>query len=175
MMDDGELEAFEGGVRIILLELGLDWVRQSIDEGIAAGVNKAVTVPRGSKWREDPTWQMEELPFSHELEQPPGKGQLMVGNTRLGGEQRVALIIQALKRLIVEVPEIHQDMAKRLMAVDDSGAQVDSISFLPDQDDSASPPPSLDQILAPAAQEARAAAAAFLNRMSQEVSDGRSR
>ena len=45
-MDDAELDSLEQGMRVLLTELGLDWVRANIDEGIAVGVRKEVLDPR---------------------------------------------------------------------------------------------------------------------------------
>ena len=94
----------------------------------------------------------------------------MIGNVRLSPGDRVQLITQALHRLIVELPEVHEDIIKRLASTHDPDAAAQDLLFLPDEDDTAQTPPGLEAVTASQARMARQAAAAFLARLDREVS-----
>jgi hypothetical protein len=168
-MDDEQLAVLEQGMRAALTESGLDWVRANIEEGIAAGVQKEVLVRRSSRQQaaeslfDDEEFQYEELSTN-------GKGQRMIGNVRLGSADRVRMITQALRRLMVELPQLHEDAIKRLADDNDPATAVEDMRFLPDQDDTAEAPPSLDGVMTSQNRAAREAAAAFLVRLDDEAS-----
>jgi hypothetical protein len=168
-MDDEQLAVLEQGMRAALTEPGLDWVRANIEEGIAAGVQKEVLVRRSSRQQaaeslfDDEEFQYEELSTN-------GKGQRMIGNVRLGSADRVRMITQALRRLMVELPQLHEDAIKRLADDNDPATAVEDMRFLPDQDDTAEAPPSLDGVMTSQNRAAREAAAAFLVRLDDEAS-----
>lgn len=94
----------------------------------------------------------------------------MIGNLRLNPADRVRLVTQALRRLMIELPEIHEDTIKRLAASEERGTTAEGMLFLPDEDDTAEAPPSLDAVMTSQARIAREAAAAFLARLDHEAS-----
>jgi hypothetical protein len=51
------------------------------------------------------------------------------------------LIVQALRRLIVELPEIHEDAVRRLAPGDDRDTAAGELRFVPEEDDGTQPPP----------------------------------
>jgi hypothetical protein len=164
-MDNDELGSFEQGVRALLTELGLDWVRVNIEQGIADGVHKEVTVGRSQHRDQAASLFDDEEGFQY-AEPLPGKGgQRMIGNLRLGPADRVGLIIQALSRLVVELPAIQEETIKRLASTEEHDSVAEDLRFLPDGDDGTQPPPSLRSVTAPAAQDARLNAEAFLARL----------
>jgi hypothetical protein len=161
-MDNDELASLEQGVRALLTELGLNWVRANIEQGIAAGVYKEVIVGRSQHLDRPASLFGDEEGFQY-AEPLPGKGgQRMIGNLRLGPADRMGLIIQALYRLIVELPEIQEETIKRLASTEEPDTVAEDLRFLPDGDDGTQPPPSLQSVTAPAAQDARLSAEAFL-------------
>jgi len=168
-MDDAELESLEQGMLSLLSELGLDWVRANIEEGIAAGIHKEVPIPRGSRWKESATL-FDEDGFQYDDSSPSNSGTRLIGNVRLSPSERVALISQALRRLIIELPAIHQDTIKYLAPINhDPDMAVEDVRFLPDEDDTAQPPPSLEAVMTSQARATRQAAADFLTQLDQEV------
>ena len=169
-MDDAELDSLEQGMRVLLTELGLDWVRANIDEGIAVGVRKEVLVPQGASQPNEPVPLFDGGDFQYKEPPTTGRGQRMIGNVRLSPGDRVQLITQALHRLIVELPEVHEDIIKRLASTHDPDAAAQDLLFLPDEDDTAQTPPGLEAVTASQARMARQAAAAFLARLDREVS-----
>src|SRR5262249_41006528 len=87
-MDDAELESLEQGMLSLLSELGLDWVRANIEEGIAAGIHKEVPIPRGSRWKESATL-FDEDGFQYDDSSPSNSGTRLIGNVRLSPSERV--------------------------------------------------------------------------------------
>lgn len=168
-MNDEQLAALEQGMRAMLTEFGLDWVRENIEERIAAGVQKEVLVRRSSR-RQAPATLFDEEDFQYTELSSDSKGQRMIGNLRLNPADRVRLVTQALRRLMVELPEIHEDTIKRLAASEERGTTAEGMLFLPDEDDTAEAPPSLDAVMTSQARIAREAAAAFLARLDHEAS-----
>jgi hypothetical protein len=169
-MDDAELGSLEQGMRALLTELGLDWVRANIEEGIAVGVRKEVLVRHGASRRNEPVSLFADEDFEYEEPPSAGRGQRMIGNVRLSPADRVKLITQALYRLIVELPEVHEDTIKRLASTHDPDVSAEGLHFLPDEDDTAQAPPGLEAVTSSHARTARQAAAAFLDRLDREVS-----
>jgi hypothetical protein len=168
-MDDAELGSLEQGMRVLLAELGLDWVRANIEAGIAVGARKEVLVRHGASRRNEPVSLFADEDFEYEEPPSAGRGQRMIGNVRLSPGDRVKLITQALYRLIVELPEVHEDIIKRLASTHDPDTAAEDLRFLPDEDDTAQGPPSLEAVTASQARMARQAAAEFLARLDREV------
>lgn len=168
-MNDEQLAALEQGMRALLTQFGLDWVRANIEDGIEAGFHKEVLVHRGSR-QQAPASLFDEEAFQYTELPTDGKGQRMIGNVRLNPADRVRLVTQALRRLMVELPEIHEDTIKRLAAADDPETAAEDMRFLPDEDDTSEAPPGLDTVMASRTQTAREAAAAFLADLDHEVS-----
>jgi hypothetical protein len=168
-MDNAELAALEQGIRALLTEVGLDWVRVNIEEGIAAGVHKEVVIGR-SQHQDQPSLLFDDETGFQYADPPPGKGGArMIGNLRLSPADRMGLITQALYRLIVELPEIQEETVKRLASTEEHDTVAEDLRFLPEEDDGPQPPPSLQAVTAPAAQDARLNAGAFLARLREEA------
>ena len=168
-MDDAELVALELGLRALLTELGLDWVRANVEEGIAAGVHKEVLVGR-SKYQDQPPSLFDDEDDFQYAEPRPGKGgQRMIGNIRLSPAERARLITQALDRVIVELPAIQEETIKLLASTEEHDTAAEDLRFLPDEDDNTEPPPSLQSLTAPEAKAARLSAREFLARLRAEA------
>jgi hypothetical protein len=113
-MDSDELALLEQGIRTLLTELRLDWVRSNIEQGITAGVHKEVVVGRSQQLDRPASLFDDEEGFQY-AEPLSGKGgQRMIGNLRLGPADRMRLVIQALSRIIVELPAIQEETINRL-------------------------------------------------------------
>lgn len=134
------------------------------------GFRKEVLVRRSSRQQAPATLFDEEEDYKYTELPSDGKGQRMIGNLRLNAADRVRLVTQALRRLMVELPEIHQDAIKRLAASDDRGTVAEGMLFLPDEDDTAEAPPGLDAVMTSQARMAREAATVFLARLDHEAS-----
>jgi len=169
-MDNAELELLERGMRTLLTESGLGWVRVSIEEGIVAGTHTEVSIPRRSSMRNEPPSLFDEDGFQYKEPLPSSGGRPLIGNVRLSQVERVTLVTQAIRRLIVELPEIHQEIMKRLATNDEADMAVAGIEFVPDEDDAAQPPPSLEAVMTPQARTARRAAVEFLAQVDREIS-----
>jgi hypothetical protein len=171
MMDDAELELLERGMRALLTESGLGWVRASIEDGIAAGTHTDVSIPRRSSRGNEPQSLFDEDGFQYKELSPSSGGRQLIGNVRLSQAERVTLITQAIRRLIVELPEIHQDTMKRLAPIDDEAdTAVAGMEFVPDEDDAAQAPPSFEAVMTPQARAARRAAVEFLAQVDRVIS-----
>jgi hypothetical protein len=171
MMDNAELELLERGMRALLTESGLGWVRANIEDGIAAGTRTEVSIPRRSSRGNEPPSLFDEDGFQYKELSSSSGGRQLIGNVRLSQAERVTLIIQAIRRLIVELPEIHQDTMKRLALTDDEADMaVAGMEFVPDEDDAAQAPPSFEAVMTPQARAARRAAVEFLAQVDREIS-----
>jgi hypothetical protein len=171
MMDNAELELLERGMRALLTESGLGWVRASVEEGIAAGTHTEVSIPRRSSRGNEPPSLFDEDGFQYKEPSPNSGGRQLIGNVRLSQAERVTLITQAIQRLILELPEIHQDTLKRLAPTDDEADMaVAGMEFVPDEDDAAQAPPSFEAVMTPQARAARRAAVEFLAQVEREIS-----
>jgi hypothetical protein len=169
-MDNADLELLEQGMRVLLTESGLEWVRASIEEGIAAGAHTEVSIPRRSQ-RNEPPSLFDEDDFRYKEPSPGAGGRQLIGNVRLSQVERVTLITQALRRLIVELPEIHADTMKHLASTDgEADMPVAGMQFLPDEDDSAQAPPSFEAVMTSQARAARRVAVEFLTQLDREIS-----
>ena len=69
-MDNAELELLERGMRALLTESGLGWVRASIEEGIAAGTRTEVSIPRRSSRGKEPPSLFDEDRFQYKEPSP---------------------------------------------------------------------------------------------------------
>lgn len=163
-MEDAELEELEQRMHELLTEFGLDWVRANIEEGVAVRGNIDV-VPRGRKPEPEPLF--EEGVDYYAVPKPGYKGPTMVGDVPVSPSDRVDLIIEALRRLIVELPAIQEDAVGRLAISNDHDSVAEDMTFLPGEDDSAQPVPSVHTIKDLG--RARQAADEFLRRMLDEV------
>lgn len=100
-----------------------------------------MSIPRRSSRGNEPPSLFDEDGFQYKEPAPSSEGRQLIGNVRLSQADRVTLIIQAIRRLIVELPEIHQDTMKRLAPTDDEAdTAVAGMEFVPDEDDAAQAP-----------------------------------
>lgn len=169
-MDNEELAALEQELLSLMTAVGLDWVRANAEDRIAAGRQTTVEILRDEQWRE------EEAVLFETRRATPGetaatRGRRFPGNVRLAPSERVLVVIQALQRYVTELPEIHQSTMKYLVGGQDErdAPVVTSLRFLPDVDDAVQPPPTLEQVRATAATEAREAVANALALMEREI------
>jgi hypothetical protein len=165
-MDNSELAELERGIRAALTDFGLDWVLADIEEGIKAKGRVDVVVPRGRKAEEQESlFAGDARPYTVPV--PGYKGPTMVGDVPVEPADRVALAIDALHRIIVELPAIHEDAVNRLADSEDHDSVADDMIFLPDEDDSAQPVLSVGTVKASMGR--RRQAEEFLFRLSDEV------
>jgi hypothetical protein len=166
-MDDDELAELDQGIRALLAESGLDWVRENIEEGVVAGGRKEVLVQHDRANEPEALFGVGEFQY---VEPTAGKkGQRMIGNVPLSPTARVKLTIQALRRLIIELPEIQEDAVKRLAESEDHDSAAEDVRFLPDEDDASRPVLGLEAVNSPSKRDARHAADSFLSRLLDEV------
>jgi hypothetical protein len=171
MMDNAELELLERGMRALLTESGLGWVRANIEEGIVAGTHTEVSIPRRSSMGNERPSLFDEDRFQYKELSRSSEGRPLIGNMRLSQVERVTLITQAIRRLIVELPEIHQEIMKRLAPTnDEADMAVAGMEFVPDEDDAAQAPPSLEAVMTPQARTAQRTAVEFLAQVDREIS-----
>lgn len=166
-MDDDELVELDQGIRTLLAESGLDWVRENIEEGVVAGGRREVLVQHARANEPEALFGTGEFQYV----EPSGgkKGQRMIGNVPLNPAARVELTIQALRRLIIELPEIQEDAVKRLAESEDHNSAAEDMRFLPDEDDASQSVPGLEEVNSPSKQDARHAADGLLSRLLDEV------
>lgn len=165
-MIDSELDELERGIRALLTEFDLTWVLSDIEEGIKAKGRIEVVVPPRRRKADA------ELPLDinvrHYAVPTPGyKGPTMVGDVPVDSEDRVDLILDALHRLLVELPSIHEDAVNRLADTVDHDSMADDIAFQPDADDAAPEVLGIEAVKAFSGR--RQKAAEFLSRLTDEV------
>lgn len=166
-MNDSELAEVEQGIRALLREFDLAWVLSDIEEGIKAKGRVEVVVPRARKAEVEQGQLIEAETVAYALPSPGYKGPTMVGHVQVSPAERVEVAIEALRRVIVELPSIHEDAVSRLEDSDDRDSKADDMIFLPDEDDSAKPVPGIEMIKASAGP--RRKAEEFLLRLRDEV------
>jgi len=168
-MDESELVALDQGIRDLLTESGLAWVRENIEEGVATGGRKEVLVQHAKANEPEALFSVGE--FQYVEPTADKKGQRMIGSVPLSPAARAELTIRALRRLITELPEIQEDAVKRLgeSEPEDHDSAAEDIQFLPDEDDASQPVPGLEAIRSPSRQAARRRVDDFLSRLLDEV------
>lgn len=164
-MDERELAELEQGIRDALRDVGLDWVLTDIEEGIKAKRQVDVVVPRGQQAEQESLFDQN---TRYLMKAPPGyKGPTMVTDVPVDPADRVDLAIEALRRVIVELPAIHEDAVRRLADSRDRDSVAEDMIFLSDEDDSSPPVPSIATIKASSGW--RQEAEEFLARLRDEV------
>lgn len=116
-MDESELIRLERDLLAMLSEPDLDWVRSSVQEGIAAGRPEEVHVRRERQGEEvlpfdvdgDGTYSSGET-FNTSASRMSSKGQRLVRNVPLTPTERVILIIEAGSRRRTPGPTIPGDI-----------------------------------------------------------------
>ncbi|MGH3165313.1 MAG: hypothetical protein ACRDN0_05390 [Trebonia sp.] len=169
-MEDTERAELDQGIQVLLTEYGLNWVRANIDEGVADRGSMDVLVTQGHEYDQAPLFGEDAFQYVEAL--PGKKGQRMVGNVPLLPAARLELTIAALRRLIIELPEIHEEALRRLAESNDHDSMVETLRFLPDEDDGSQPVPGLEEVNTPSRREARRAAGDFLGRLIREATRG---
>jgi hypothetical protein len=166
-MDNDELAELDQGIRALLAESGLDWVRVNIEEGVVAGGRREVLVQHAKANEPEALFNGGEFQY---VEPTAGKkGQRMIGSVPLSPADRIKLTIQALRRLIIELPEIQEDAVKRLAESDDHDSAPEDMRFLPGEDDTSQPVPGFEAVNSSSKRDARHAADSFLSRLLDEV------
>ncbi|MDF5758432.1 hypothetical protein [Spongiactinospora sp. TRM90649] len=136
-------DEIERQLRTVLADLGMGWILQQVDEAIQVGVSAQVekTVRRRSRshkaesaWfetvRQDDLVEVE-LPRSGPRSKEPPR----LTTRAMSTEERVLLLISALRRILAEVPKIE---AEQMTLLGVQGAhqevRIERVRFLPDED-----------------------------------------
>ncbi|WP_169953705.1 hypothetical protein [Microbispora sp. H11081] len=146
-MDPEELES---RLRTMLAEAGLVWVLQQVDDAISAGRAEVVTVKsrRGSTRRNtghtgpifdisDEETQVrpyvEREPYQVEKYTGPDISKAQISTSPLSASDRVRVLLEAIQRLLVELPRVHRQQVKLLHAPEINAPSVEGIEFRRDE------------------------------------------
>ncbi|MFF1786475.1 hypothetical protein ACFVX9_08420 [Kitasatospora sp. NPDC058243] len=149
-MNQFELRRVERELREALSGTDLQWVLDDVDDAIAAGVPEEKILRRRPHRRgEDrqPTSPAAEAARYQvldrrelgpaEFEASRKRGTLVITTRPMTEEERVLLLLDALKRLFVELPEIEGETLKVLQSVPDSDtgsrSVIQGVVFEPDE------------------------------------------
>ncbi|WP_217565877.1 hypothetical protein [Streptomyces sp. GbtcB7] len=144
-MNEGELRDAETQLRALVSDIGMQWLLNEIDEAIAAGtaVEKALKPRRRRTQSRVPAGTPEPPPFITErLEDMPEaesdvvrRNQSIVISTRpLSRRERVALLVSALRRIMIVLPEIEDATVRMLLEPprSENRPPIRSMQFAPD-------------------------------------------
>ncbi|MFI9270202.1 hypothetical protein ACIGXM_05745 [Kitasatospora sp. NPDC052896] len=145
-MNEFELRQTEQALREVLSGSALEWVLNEVDAAIAEGVAEEKVLRRrnrsGQQRRaaEGSLYEALErsLVSAEEYEASRKRGSLVITTRAMTVLERVELLLQALRRVLVEVPLIEEETLKSLMAApaDEAGqrAAAEGVSFEPEED-----------------------------------------
>ncbi|MEV3954333.1 hypothetical protein [Streptomyces albogriseolus] len=138
-MNESDLRELEDGLRSIIRSAGLAWLLDELDATIAAGVAEEKLLRRRSRSIADGPEGYETIMVAEEspdaYRRSIQRGATLVVTTRpMTSRERAELFLEALRRLLLELPRI-EDEALKIMA--DSGSQervpIRSVRFAPDE------------------------------------------
>ncbi|OLT26292.1 hypothetical protein BJF83_21670 [Nocardiopsis sp. CNR-923] len=149
-MNESELYSVEQRIRDLLTDTGMDWVLDEVDAAIAAGVPEEKILRRrshrggGKHLTSSPMAVASQYEVverqqlgSDEYEASHKKGTLVITTRTMTSPERVKLLLDALRRIFVELPEIELETLKTLRTSpnNDEGtrSEVRSVAFEPDE------------------------------------------
>ncbi|MFI8850319.1 hypothetical protein ACIGW3_09030 [Streptomyces sp. NPDC053499] len=149
-MNQSELRRVEEQLREALQDTVLSWVLDDVDAAIAAGVPEEKILRRRPQRRGDGPYAVSpemaaaryEVVDSRELgsaeyEASRKRGTLVIASRPMTDEERVLLLLDAVKRVLVELPETERESLKTLQSEteDDTGNRsvAESVRFEPDE------------------------------------------
>lgn len=149
-MNESELRQVEQELREALVDVGLRWVLDEIDDAIAAGVPEEKILRRRSHrtGSEGQPYSSAEVAEQYEVvglvrtsgkeyEASRRRGDLVIAPRPMTLQERVRLLLDALRRILIELPEIELEITKTLREVSDgdegSRTEVNEVTFEPDE------------------------------------------
>ncbi|WP_306368604.1 hypothetical protein [Nocardiopsis sp. CC223A] len=147
-MNTSELNSIEQKIRDLLTDTGMVWVLDEVDAAIAAGVPEEKILRRrahrggGRHLTASPAAAASQYEVveryqlgSDEYETSHTKGTLVITTRIMTNLERVKLLLDALRRIFVEIPEIELETLKTLKSSpsNDEGnrSEVRSVAFEP--------------------------------------------
>jgi hypothetical protein len=170
-LESQELVAVEARIRAILGAAGLQWIVDSVDEAISAGVTgeKGIVVRKGRGL----TLFGNEGDVVAEVVEPGSRQRpqrIVATNEPVIQQDRVEFFIAALRRAVGELPEIQEESVKILsLTTDQSTADIGSIQFRPDEDAPVQEPPRLADLVDVGTQQLRLEALRVLEELDAEL------
>ncbi|WP_433179921.1 hypothetical protein [Actinoallomurus sp. CA-150999] len=149
-MNQFEMRRAEQDIRNTLTDTGLEWVLDEVDAAIAAGVPEERILrrqtQRGGPHRqpmspraaaaEYVTLDREQL-SGDEYESSRKRGTLVITTRAMTDQERLELLLDALRRVLIEVPDIEGEITKTLATPPDTDegmrVEVEDTSFEPDE------------------------------------------
>lgn len=138
-------EELESRLRTMLAEAGLMWVLQQVDETISAGRAEVVTVKSSRRRMRRDIGQTESIfealneePLSVYEEREPYRVEKFTGidaskaqisTSPLSASDRVRVLLEAIQRLLVDLPRVHREQVELLCSHEISAPLVDDIEF----------------------------------------------
>ncbi|KNB52486.1 hypothetical protein [Streptomyces caatingaensis] len=149
-MNQFELRRVEQQLREALRDTALSWVLDDVDAAIAAGVPEEKILRRRPQRRGDDTYAaspisvaaryevVDRSELGHvEIEASRKRGTLVIATRAMTDEERVQLLLNAMRRVLVELPEIELESLKTLRAgaEGDAGSRsiAEAVVFEPDE------------------------------------------
>lgn len=151
-MDPNELSRLEASLREMLEGSSLEWLLDEVDGAVAVGVPEEKLLQRrvragGEEWsaEEDqvlvqdlqvPLHGSRQARHGAAYESAKRKGTLVISTRPMTAEERVTLLLEALRRVFVEVPTIETETLKTLASVEDEAGERESastVTFEPEQ------------------------------------------
>ncbi|WP_030932185.1 hypothetical protein [Streptomyces sp. NRRL S-646] len=149
-MNQFELRRVEQQLREALQDSALSWVLDDVDAAIAAGVPEEKILRRRPQRRGDDTYAASPASAaaryevvnrsefgSVEYEASRKRGTLVIATRAMSDEERVQLLLDAVKRVLVELPEMELESLKmlRIEPEGDTGSRsiAEAVVFEPDE------------------------------------------
>jgi hypothetical protein len=177
-LEEEEVAEFEAAIRDILVLTGLQWILDDVDEAIRTGMWTERPVVMRHQRRRTPTGY-EQIDF-FELPDPLIKNQsnsTITTSVPYSRRQRVAFLLSAIQRAVVELPTIQEETVKALNEIGNAShedlineVQVETVRFLPEAETtSTSAPPLLSELQEHNAVEHRESVVRVLSALLEEL------
>lgn len=149
-MHDSELRRVDRELRGLLAGTDLQWVLDEVDEAIADGVSEErILHHRRGKGRRGGERREEDLRVAAsedytvaraeggELEASRRGGALVITTRPMTLRERVLLLLEAVRRVVIELPEIEEEtlmVLRRTPADEELRAPVETVAFEPEEE-----------------------------------------
>src|SRR5438067_541327 len=129
-MDELELSEIEIGLRSILVSANIQWILDSVDEALRAGISseKGIIIHQARGWMRDAGHEQRAIVVEPGSRQRPQR--MVVTNEPFSIRQRVELIVTSIRRAVVELPTLQEEIFKVLNGTSRHQNEfIDSIEF----------------------------------------------
>ncbi|WP_305779812.1 hypothetical protein [Nocardia nova] len=144
-MDSDQLLAVEDEIRSMISDSSLAWLLDEVDDAIAAGIpeekllrRQRRAVGRSDQEAEAALYKVIDTASVHDAEYETSRkqGTLVIATRPMTDQERVEVLLEALRRVLVELPEIELETLRTLREVPESDdgdrSAAETVTFVPE-------------------------------------------